>query len=152
MKFALFYTFFVRFGWNLVHENFTELMASFMKTGILEAILYLRAYTNFCPYFPRLFSQFVRNWVEKIGTYCWSVLVSFVKPWQGGHTALMVVNRITRVRDTESRFESNELTYLFHPLLPSGVEGVPESLPLLSILYCPFHLFPCYSFLSCHLL
>jgi hypothetical protein len=44
------------------------------------------------------------------------------------------------------------LTYVFHPLLPSGVEGIPESLPLLSILYCPFHLFPCYSFLSCHLL
>jgi hypothetical protein len=24
---------------------------------------------------------------------------------------------------------------------------IPESLPLLCILYCPFHLFPCYSFL-----
>ena len=39
------------------------------------------------------------------------------------------------------------LTYLFHPLLPSSVEEIPESLPLLSILYCPFHLNPCYSFL-----
>ena len=31
------------------------------------------------------------------------------------------------------------LLYLFHPLLPSGVEGIPESLPLLSILYYSFH-------------
>ena len=38
-------------------------------------------------------------------------------------------------------------TYLFRPLLPFRVEGVPESLPLHSVLYCPFHLFPCYSFL-----
>ena len=44
------------------------------------------------------------------------------------------------------------LACLFRPLLPFGVEGVPESLPLLSILYCPFHLFPCYSVLSCLLL
>jgi hypothetical protein len=48
---------------------------------------------------------------------------------------------LLKVHHLICRIHQHQLfTYLFHPLLPSGVEGIPESRPILSILYCQHQL------------